>query len=779
MLIEKAPPMIQIAKRINTGPDRQKRYQSTPKGLAKRSAYKRKVRADTIPTFVGVDSEGWGRGDKHRTVLLGCGNKHYLANDRRKGLQWPEVFDFLYHECFEQSSEQIVYVGFYLRYDFNKWLESLPEHKARSLLTKQGKAARRADDRKHYARGQFNAVHLDGWDVDMPAGYKCLKFRPRVCDCYEQSMKCVHEQLPYMYVCDAGPFFQTSLLRVLEDWPQKDRLWTDEEWAVLEYGKNNLRTLDSVRKGSALERKVIQYNELENVVLARIMTRVAEGLHELGIKLPRDKWYGPGPVAATWLTKNGGIKHRDLIKIPEMSEWLDLCRHSFYGGWFEIYSHGIIPGVSYNYDIHSAYPYATTKLPHICEQCHMQRGTGTNKHNSEYMLLHCTVYSKGTRIGAMPYRNSNGSILRPNVTKGWYWERELAAADRAGLVEKVEVDEWVEFIPCGHANPFTDIADLYLMRLGIDKSSPLGIAIKLIINSVYGKFAQSTGGKPFNNWFYASYITSHCRTQILDAIATHPRKADGVFMVATDGICFDSPHPSLPQGELQSNGKRTKPLGEWDATTYEDLCLFKPGVYWDKKGKAELKIKTRGVPAMQFAEGIEEIERTFRLCLTEDCTPGSSWLMTCVDRDFNDGKRGPDFWLDRDWWPQFTVTLPFHMTSCAQALQRNKWSTAGNMQEDMPMAQRSYPAPKRGKVDFDKAGHLSTVIVELDPNNCESIPYKDPSIVYPSMDLGFGIDGGAFDELREIASVARGKPSNYDLDIENIEWTTVWDGGPV
>jgi hypothetical protein len=81
-----------------------------------------------------------------------------------------------------------------------------------------------------------------------------------------------------MYVCDAGSFFQTSLLKVLEDWPQKDRLWTDEEWAVLEYGKNNLRTLDSVRKGSALERKVIQYNQLENVILARIMTRVAEGL---------------------------------------------------------------------------------------------------------------------------------------------------------------------------------------------------------------------------------------------------------------------------------------------------------------------------------------------------------------------------------------------------------------------------------------------------------------------------------------------------------------------
>jgi hypothetical protein len=784
MQITKADPTVMITKR-ETDNERKMRSQNTPKAKQRRAAYKRDKRASHVPNFVGVDSEGWGRGDKHRAVLLGCGTKHYLAEDRRKGLQWPEVFRFLY-DCFLDAPEDTVYVGFYLRYDFNNWLASLPENKARSLITTPGKAARKADERNHFARGQFNAVHLDGWDVDMPAGYKCIKFRPRVCDCYENRFKCKHQQNPYMYVCDAGAFFQTSFLRVLEDWPQDKRPWSDAEQAVIDYGKNHLRTLDQVRKGSKLERMVIEYNELENELLARIMRLVAEGLQQLGIKLPRDKWYGPGPVAAAWLKKNGGLLHRELIKIDQMEDWLDICRQSYYGGWFEIFSHGIIPGVSYNYDINSAYPFATTKLPHICPQCGTRRGNGNPKGHSQYMLLHCTVRTKGNRIGAVPFRDSHGSIIRPDIAKGWYWAHEIDAATDAGLVLKggVKVDEWVEFLPCNHASPFPTIGDLYLMRLdpAIGKKSPLGIAIKLVINSVYGKFAQSVGGAPYNNWFYASYITAHCRTQILRAIATHPRKADAVLMVATDGICFDSPHPTLPIGELlpDGSGERTKPLGEWDPSTYDDLCLFKPGVYWDKKGKAELKIKTRGVPAAQFAEGIEEIERTFRLCVSEKCLPGSNWLMTSVDREFTSGERGPDYWLDYEYWPQFTVTLPFHMTSCAQALQRNKWDTARKMQEDVPMAQRSYPHPKRGQVFVDKAGRFSTVIVKLDPNDCESKPYKDPSIKYPkSMNLGFGLEQGAFDEIREIASVARDKPSNYDLDIDGIEWETVWDGGPV
>lgn len=757
-----------------THADRQKVYRErhTDSYRQKNADRMRAFRKAHIPSFVGVDSEGIGRGKNHRAVLLGCGQRHIIAADMRRGLQWEEIFEFLYYDNFEQNPEDTVYVGFYLKYDFNEWLRSLPVNKARSLLSPEGKEKRRIKKgpRQRYRRGgQSYPVRIDRWEIDMPAGWRCLQIRPRVCECLELEIKCTHTQKPWLVICDAGPFFQSSFLKVLKEWPEAERLWTQKEFDTVKFGKENLRTVTRFSK------KMIEYNRLENDILARIMTQVAEGLRDMGIKLSRDQWYGPGPVAASWLSQNGGIKHRDLLEIPGLEDWLTTCRYSFYGGWFEIFSHGIIPGKSYNYDINSAYPYATTKLPHICDQCSIVSGNGCPENRTSFMLLHCTVRSKGDRIGAMPHRDSHGSIFRPNITKGWYWSNELDAANAAGLIKDIEYHEYMEIRPCNHPEPFLAIGDLYAQRNAVGKDSPRGRAIKLVINSVYGKFAQSVGAKPYNNWFYASYITSHCRTQILNAIATHPCKSEGVLMVATDGICFDSLHPTLPVSA-------EKILGEWDLSEYDNLVLFKPGVYWDSKGKADLKIKSRGVPAMEFAKGIDQIEAMFQQIQTKKWWPTSPIMHSWVSNNLctNEGDSSvPEYFLGPYGWPQYVVHLPFHMVSCAQALQRGKWEIAGDMQEDYPMIQSSFPFLKRGDLKW-KGGRLDSTLRVLDKSDVQTMYYKDPSIKYPKkIDLGFGIDGDAFDAILEVVSIARDKKPSYDIDLDEIEWETVWNGGPV
>jgi hypothetical protein len=45
--------------------------------------------------------------------------------------------------------------------------------------------------------------------------------------------------------------------------------------------------------------------------------------------------------------------------------------------------------------------------------------------------------------------------------------------------------------------------------------------------------------------------------------------------------------------------------------------------------------------------------------------------------------------------------------------------------------------------------------------------------------MGFGIDGNAVDDILEAVSIARDKKPNYDIDLDDIEWETVWNGGPV
>ncbi len=129
---------------------------------------------------------------------------------------------------------------------------------------------------------------------------------------------------------------------------------------------------------------------------------------------------------------------------------------------------------------------------------------------------------------------------------------------------------------------------------------------------------------------------------ILDAIATHPDKAEAVAMIATDGIYFMSPHPGLDE-HLSDR------LGDWSKAEKHDLCLFKPGVYWDDRsrelinaGKAP-RFKARGINAADFAKSIATVDAMF-----------DSW--------------NPDR-PDQITWPTVKFHSRFSQTSCLQALQ--------------------------------------------------------------------------------------------------------------
>lgn len=712
---------------------------------AKHRAYQRKRNADAIPQFIGVDSEGIGRGKNHRAVLLGVGEAQHIANNLRTGLQWQEVFRFLYSQ-FERKPKA-AYVGFYLSYDFNEWLKTLPRETAHMLLSPQGKAMRR---RTAQGRRQYFPVRHDGWEFDM-LGFKRLSLRPW-CGHIPGRDLCQCKTLPWMHVCDVGPFFQMGFKAVIDprmwkDDPRGD-VCTPEQRKLIEAGKDR-------RSHAKLDDDMMLYNRLENVILSQVMERLARGFKAVGITLSRDQWYGPGATAAKWLQQNGAPKRESLEGLGIPAWFTDICQKSYYGGWFEIFSHGVIRGESWNYDINNAYPYATCKLPHICEECLCARGDGPYPGNGEYVLVYATVLSKGTRIGAVPYRDKDGNILRPNVSKGWYWLHELQAAERAGLTGKVFYYEWAEFIPCDHDNPFSDVRRLYDMRISVGKSSAQGLAIKLTNNSLYGKFAQSIGSAPFGNWLYSSYITSHCRTQILDAIATHPGGADSVLMVATDGICFDSRHPALPV---------SKALGEWEESKYTDLCLFKPGVYWHREGKQRLaKIKSRGVPKAAFQNELETMEALFSYFLDWETHPESPVIQEQLVNEF-----GEDIGLFTvsTGWPKFYATVNFRMKSCKQALNEGQWDTAGLVLESFPLLQSSDPCSKRTRPSYNKPkNRIDTFMHQLAPGQDRETNYYHAIVETP--DLGYDYDGDAIDKATDLVNIIK--------TTTDEEWETIWE----
>jgi hypothetical protein len=284
--------------------------------------------------------------------------------------------------------------------------------------------------------------------------------------------------------------------------------------------------------------------------------------------------------------------------------------------------------------------------------------------------------------------------MRPHSTEGWIWGHELAAIKRAGLVDEIEVtDGWRMVGECEQNCPLAEVATLYKKRLDIGKESPLGKAIKLLMNSLYGKFAQSAGSRPWQNWLWASLITSGTRTMIFDAIATHPEGTKAVLMVATDAVYFSSPHPGLEVRDRSGRGPRDRrydaklpALGSWERKSLKGLCLFKPGFFWSKGSSDDFK--ARGSSASDLAPYRHKLECQFDELAERVRSAGRPLVLKDSD------------------WPSLTYPVDFSITSMyVAAFGWNKWDTAGRQHHGERRTDSSWPA-KRGEVVIDEAGFV-------------------------------------------------------------------------
>lgn len=688
-------------------------------------------------TFRGVDGEGSGK-DPSKYVLLGCGQEQI---DNPNGLSWKECFEFLYR-AYQMHPKGTAFVGFYLGYDFTQILKSLPQERVWRLITSEGIASRR-----HRVPGrQPHPVEYDGWQFDI-LGNKRLKLRPKQCSCMVASCKCA--KASWMYICDTGGFWQTSFLNVIHPGNWDQPVCSPHEYATVAAGKDNR---DAAELGEAME----TYNRLENELLERAMDALRDGFEAIGVHLSPGQWFGPGQAAQEWMK----------TRLPKREEWenaipswyIKAAQESYYGGWFEIFCHGYVERDVWEYDINSAYPATIRKLPCLLHGRYT-RGTGGGHPGTDYCLVRARATGFGVGeglyqghggggkeraqaryIGAMLHRDSEGSISRPRVTEGWYWFNELEASRKCGLVADFEVYEWVNYEACECQAPLNEMDDLYARRLAVGKDTVLGKACKLIYNSCYGKFAQSIGSPRFGNSVYASRTTSECRTQIVEAIGSHPRGLGAVAMVATDAVFFLEEHGGLDVGTG---------LGQFSGVVRRGLTIFKPGVYWDEKTREAIrrgvapKFKARGVSARDFAGELAGIDGWFR-----GWKPGAE--------EFE--------------WPAATFRSSFSMVTALQALRRGAWHTAGvkvghegadGRWVGAELKQSSDPSSKRAGRYWDggwgvwRSEPLEAVWDDgLDDWDCVSYPYKksfgfdDPFGEEAEGNMGVNDDGNVRDLVR-------------------------------
>lgn len=442
------------------------------------------IRAAHDVEFIMVDGEGVGEGRDHKYVLLGVGDKQIENPGGFTNVE--EIFEFLYEQF--KAHPKACFAGYYLGYDFNMWLRLLPRDRAYYLLSNPGRAKRQRVCRcKRGANCGHNRlaphpVEYRGWQFDI-LGFKRFRLRPKSCQCRTVTCSCTG-QASWMYINDAGPFFQSSLMTALNPDTWTSPVVSPEEYAVIGKGKE-------ARGKAGLDDDMRTYNRLENEVGARLLRELNTGLTSAGIRLNKRQWFGPGQAAQAWMRidRKLDLTTTAVDRLPKRLK--DAIIATYYGGWFEIPCHGIIPGITYEYDLNSAYPTIASRMPCMCGA--WARGTGTPPTRiaarwlaggapDRLRLVYASVSGRSAFLGPLPYRAADGSVLRPRFTQGWYWQHEIDAARRAGLVADVIVREWYEYEPCNHLPPLRSLTGLYEGRIRVGKDTPQGKAYKLVYN---------------------------------------------------------------------------------------------------------------------------------------------------------------------------------------------------------------------------------------------------------------------------------------------------------
>src|SRR5262249_11616302 len=148
----------------------------------------------------------------------------------------------------------------------------------------------------------------------------------------------------------------------------------------------------------------------------------------------------------------------------------------------------------WEYDINSAYPYIIASLPCLL---HGQWTSGQGPRASlpklahgSYRLVRAHVRGSDPSIGPMLHRIIfSHLIVPPHETEGGYWQRELEAAQAAGLIDTINVIEWHTYRPDNCPLPCREIANYYQARQNLSdiitdagkvkgKDTPAGLTLK-------------------------------------------------------------------------------------------------------------------------------------------------------------------------------------------------------------------------------------------------------------------------------------------------------------
>lgn len=359
---------------------------------------------------------------------------------------------------------------------------------------------------------------------------------------------------------DIWGFFQGSFENSLEK-------WGIQSTPLIEEGKADRANFHrwSLARISA-------YNRDELIGLAQLAENLRESV--MPLELPIQSWHGPAALAGAWLQKN---KAKNFLKPTDDPELTDVAGRAYFGGRIDVSGYGFIEPV-YHYDIVSAYPSAIRELPDLTKLEWKYYAKGSPPRGRKY-VARIRWKIPHTYWGVFPWRDKHGSILWPLEGEGWYWNYEIEKA----------LEKWPEscfefggyWLATGRLEfPFRNLVEeAFQYRAELKReNNPSHVAVKLVLNSLYGKFAQTVGSARYYSPLWAGIITSKVRSHLMDAITPD------TVCVMTDSIWSKTPI-DVPLGEK---------LGDWEQQDEARLWLAEAGLYEAEKPDGEAFVWQRG-----------------------------------------------------------------------------------------------------------------------------------------------------------------------------------------
>lgn len=303
------------------------------------------------------------------------------------------------------------------------------------------------------------------------------------------------------------------------------------------------------------------------------------------------RWTGPGNSVVT-LFRRHRIKEA-MAEVPDPVA--SASRYAYAGGRIEPCLFGSVSSEpSHQYDLNSAYTEGLTHVPTLADGSWFHHKGDPGPHD---FALYKVSSSGASAILPSPVftRGPLGAIAFPVHAGNWVWSPEMDALrewETRGYGTVHIIESWT-FTPSTRVRPFGFLTDLYNERQQLkDQGDPSQLAIRVVLQAVYGKLAQQLGYlsakgsraeeiPPYHQLEWAGYVTSWTRAKMFRAALDD---LSAVIAFETDALFTRRPL-NLPVGTG---------LGEWKHTEYSELTYVQSGIYAGKTAEGVETLKVRG-----------------------------------------------------------------------------------------------------------------------------------------------------------------------------------------